>query len=410
MAGAAIGVSHLVQSTRAGAEYGFQLVGLILVANLLKFPFLEVGPRYALASGRNLLHGYARLGSWALWVYALFTLGTMFIIMAALSLFTASLALSILPIDLDSRVLAVFIQLLCVLLLLVGKYHLLQRAIRWIMAILFISSLMAFVLVLWNGPVANPFEVPQTNWLEPVHFAFLLALMGWMPIPLDAAVWHSIWALEHRAEMGKGSHPISGALEPFTLKESLRDFNIGYLFASVLALLFVTLGAYVMYGSGTSFPESGAGFANQLITLYTSALGSAAFPVIATAAFFTMFSTTLTVMDSFPRVWQAFYALFLKQKANRTHKLHRAYQISMIALVIGSTILLFWFLASFKSLVDLATTLSFLTAPILAFIHYRLVQYELPIKYQWNGWRLWLARMGMLFLTVFAVVYLLQIV
>ncbi|HOI33480.1 MAG TPA: hypothetical protein PLC47_11975, partial [Bacteroidales bacterium] len=47
-AGAAIGVSHLVQSTRAGAEFGFDLMWVLLATNLLKFPFFEVGSRYVL--------------------------------------------------------------------------------------------------------------------------------------------------------------------------------------------------------------------------------------------------------------------------------------------------------------------------------------------------------------------------
>ena len=43
-AGAAIGVSHLVQSTRAGAVAGFGLAGTILLALILKYPFFEFGP------------------------------------------------------------------------------------------------------------------------------------------------------------------------------------------------------------------------------------------------------------------------------------------------------------------------------------------------------------------------------
>ena len=56
-AAAAIGVSHLVQSTRAGASYGFQLLWLIFVINLFKYPFFEFGPRYAAATGETLLRG-----------------------------------------------------------------------------------------------------------------------------------------------------------------------------------------------------------------------------------------------------------------------------------------------------------------------------------------------------------------
>ena len=38
-AGAAIGVSHLVQSTRAGADFGWGLLWALLLANLMKYPF-----------------------------------------------------------------------------------------------------------------------------------------------------------------------------------------------------------------------------------------------------------------------------------------------------------------------------------------------------------------------------------
>ena len=46
MASAAIGGSHLVSSTQAGALYGWQLVGLLLLVNLMKYPFFRFGPQY----------------------------------------------------------------------------------------------------------------------------------------------------------------------------------------------------------------------------------------------------------------------------------------------------------------------------------------------------------------------------
>ena len=44
LAGAAIGVSHLVQATRAGADYGFVLIWALVLACVSKYPFLEFGP------------------------------------------------------------------------------------------------------------------------------------------------------------------------------------------------------------------------------------------------------------------------------------------------------------------------------------------------------------------------------
>lgn len=401
MAGAAIGVSHLVQSTRAGAEFGFQLVALVILVNVLKYPFLEIGPRYALVRGQNMLHAYRELGNWALWVYGVFTAGTMFIIMAALSLFCGSLAASFIPIEIPVIYYAGLVQVSCMLLLLGGKYHLLNSLIRWIMAILFISSISAFLLTLWNGPVANPLEYDGDLW-EVGSITFMLALMGWMPIPLDAAVWHSIWAVEHGKELNK--YDTVKQEESFSLKDSLWDFNFGYAFAALLSLVFLTLGAFVMYGSGSSFSSTATGFATQLIELYTVSLGSWSYFIIATAAFVTMFSTCLTVMDSIPRVWEAYYWL---PKADRVHKrkeADRIYAFTMLTLFGGSMLILVFFLNSFKALIDLATILSFLIAPVLAFINYKVMK-KLPEAFQWKPAMRMLALLGIAFLSVFAAIY-----
>ena len=59
-AGAAVGVSHLVQATRAGADFGLTLVWLVVLANVLKYPAFEAGARYTAATGQSLLEGYRR--------------------------------------------------------------------------------------------------------------------------------------------------------------------------------------------------------------------------------------------------------------------------------------------------------------------------------------------------------------
>ena len=129
-----------------------------------------------------------------------------------------------------------------------------------------------------------PANLTPTIW-NVAGVSFLIALMGWMPIPIDAAAWHSLWSLE-RIKQTK--------YKP-KLKECLVDFNIGYIGAGVLALGFLFLGALVMYGSGEEYATSGTLFASQLIGLYTTNLGDWAYPIIIICAFSTMFSTTLTV-------------------------------------------------------------------------------------------------------------------
>ena len=82
-AGAAIGVSHLVQSTRAGADYGWGLLWALLLVNLFKYPFFQFGQRYAAATGETLLDGYKRMGKGVLVTYYILNFATMFTIQAA---------------------------------------------------------------------------------------------------------------------------------------------------------------------------------------------------------------------------------------------------------------------------------------------------------------------------------------
>ena len=79
-AGAAIGVSHLVQSTRAGADFGWGLLWALVLTNLFKYPFFQAGPRFAIATGKSLLEGYFNLGKGYLWVYFILNFVTMFTI------------------------------------------------------------------------------------------------------------------------------------------------------------------------------------------------------------------------------------------------------------------------------------------------------------------------------------------
>ena len=60
---AAIGGSHLVWATRAGAEYGWTLLDLFYWLTFLKFPFFYFGQHYTASTGESLLSGYKRQGS-----------------------------------------------------------------------------------------------------------------------------------------------------------------------------------------------------------------------------------------------------------------------------------------------------------------------------------------------------------
>lgn len=395
MAAAAIGVSHLVQSTRAGATYGLAMIWAVALANIFKYPFLEYGPRYAIATGESMIEDYRRLGKWAIGIYIFFTLGTVFVIQAAVTVVSATLAAELTGLALSPLIWSMVLLAICIILLISGQYSALDGAIKLIMVVLAISTVVAFGAALFQGP---QYEI--TNYYPDIWnvagISFLIALMGWMPIPIDAAAWHSLWSLERQKQT---------RYKP-KLKEGLLDFNIGYIGAAVLALGFLGLGTLVMYGSGEGFAPSGTVFAGQLISLYTESLGGWAYGIIIICAFTTMFSTTFTVADAYPRVMCRFLEVLKPETFNEENHL-RNYRILLIATPVFSLSVLYFMGDAFTLLIDFATTLSFLTAPVLAYINYRLVTADhMPEACKPNPWLRWLSWGGMLFLTGFALLYL----
>ncbi len=355
-AGAAIGVSHLVQSTRAGADFGFGLLWALLLVNIIKYPFFQFGPRYASATGKSLLDGYLKLGKPVLWLYFFITLGTMFTIQTAVTIVTAGLAVQLFGITSDIAVWSVAITFFCAAILAIGRYRILDKLMKVIIIVLTFSTLIAVffafresVSTLGSGPLNNLKQVLPVN---AASMAFLIAFMGWMPAPLDISIWHSLWTLE-KGERGKEA-----------IQSSIFDFNVGYTGTIVLGICFMTLGALVMYGSGETFSSQGGVFADQLIRMYTASMGDWAAVIIGIAAFTTMFSTTLTTLDASPRAAAKTTSLlgFGLKKGG--------YLFWLSILIVGTCMILFFLISEMGFLVKLATIFSFLTAPFYAICNY----------------------------------------
>lgn len=396
-AGAAIGVSHLVQSTRAGAIYGFQLIGILLLINLFKYPFFEFGPRYASSTGESLLHGYKRLGKWALILYLVLTVATMFTLQAAITVVTAGLFSSVFPDLFNINTWTILILITGTFIVAFGQYSLLDKIIKFIIILLALSTIIAVFSAFTKGYNPNPEFIKNFNW-EFTDIALLIAFAGWMPSAIDISVWHSFWTIAKRKE---------GKYIP-SLKESLFDFNVGYIGTAVLSLGFLSLGALVMYGSGESFSANGTAFASQLINLFTSSLGSWAYIIIAIAALTTMSSTTLTCLDAYPRVLKpATELLFPKLNVSDADKWNWLSWFWMIFLLVGTMLIIIFFLKGMSFLVDLATTLSFLTAPILGYLNFKVVRGKnVPLEDHPKLWLKILSWIGLIVLTGFGVYYI----
>lgn len=388
-AGAAIGVSHLVYSTRAGADYGWGLLWAFLIINIFKYPFFEFGPRYAVATGETLLDGYKKIGKNYLWFYAVLNAANMFTIQAAVTIVTAGLAAHFFGISANLSIWGSIIIIICSLLLVIGKYSLLDKLMKFIIIILSFCTFLALILAFYNS---NEFPSSVQVIPEGSGLLFLIAFMGWMPAPMDISIWHSIWSVEKQKE-----------IKNISLKETLYDFNVGYVTTILLGLLFMGLGALVMFNTEVEFSNKGLVFSGQLIDLYTSNLGESFAGIISLAAFTTMFSTTITTLDASPRAFSKTIQLIYKDDKDY-------YLFFLIILSVG-TIGIFLFLQSEMGfLVQVATVLSFLTTPFFAWMNLKLVTSSfMPQKFQPKKVLVIFSWFGFVFLSAFTIGYLISL-
>ena len=389
-AGAAVGVSHLVQSTRAGADFGFGLLWALLIAGIFKYPFFQFGPRYAAATGETLLDGYKKLGKGVLAISYGISFITMFFIQAAVTIVTAGLAVNLFG-TFDMVTWSLIITIVSILILLVGKYKLLDGLMKYVILVLTVCTLIAVSVALIKTEQA--FDFTQIIPKGTIEITFLIAFLGWMPAPLDISIWQSIWSLEKEKT----------TFQKITPKQAIFDFNVGYMGTIFLAVCFVVLGALVMNNSGEIFSSKGGDFAGQLISLYTENLGGSAYVFIAIAAFTTMFSTTITTLDASPR------AMSIATRLLFPTRIKLKYWFWIVLLATGTYIILRYFKEDMGLMVKIATILSFLTAPFYSILNYILITGKhTPKEHQPSIYFKILSICGIIFLVGFSVWFILN--
>ena len=377
-AGAAIGTSHLVQSTRAGALFGLGFLGVVVFANLVKYQAFRAGPLYASVTGESLIAGYARLGLWVVVVVALVMLGVQAIIIAATAITTAGIGLALLQTlefhsTFDPRIVGVGLLVLAAMLVRSGGYKLLERINRICVILLSLCTVLATALALpavqWN------FSLEPFASMEVEVFVFAVAVMGFMPSALDLSVIHSLWSVEKYQQ--QNTHDAS------TVADTLFDFRIGYIGSALLAICFLLMGAGVMHPTGIQPVTDAPGFALQILTLYTSTLGTWSGWVVGICALAVMFSTLLAVVDGMPRM-QVACLREINPKLNLNVSM---YWVTGV-LVFAAAFVLLRLMGSFTAFIDVVTITSFVLAPLFALLNHLLMTRDpVPSIYHLAGFR-----------------------
>ena len=337
------------------------------------------------------------MGKWSLWLYFAITLTTMFTVTAAVTYVTVALIAALTGLESNTFILIQVTVLygLIVVWLLLGKFKALDKLIKIIAGSFVIALLVAIVALFLNKPQHAVSPVVTTVLADHNKFIFVIALMGWMPTAVDLSAWNSIWTVERMKETGSRS----------TLRQVLLDFKIGYWTSAVLAILFLMLGAELMFYQGAVFPNPPAAFSAKLISLFTQQVGAWSYVLVAVATIGVMLSTSITVFDGYAR------AMSVSCDLLGGTRLYTQYSTWLILTATGGLVVILFFNQQLKLLVDVATIISFMVAPVVAILNLRLVNsaqvpvYSKPGKFM----QLW-ALVGIFFLVAFTLLFLFSMI
>lgn len=357
MATAAIGGSHLVASTQAGANYGWQLALLVLLVNLLKYPFFRAGVSYTISTGQTLQTGYRDMGKGYLGVALGLNCISAVVNAAALLMFAASLLGYFMPVALPMAALAGIVLAAILFILLAGHFAALDNVAKVIMVLLVVATVTATLVAISNGPVAPDDYVSPSPWTM-ASIGFLVVTMGWMPAPIEISAITSLWLKRQCKDTA------------VTPRSALFDFNLGYFTTMLLALVFLALGALVLHGSGQNLASGSIGFAQQLVDLYANTIGEWSRWLIALIAFLCIFGSALTVYDGYSRAVAEAIMLFKGSAAASS----AVFTKTLIGVAVISFSIVLFFKSALLAMLSFAMTLAFVTTPMFAWLNHRLVR------------------------------------
>lgn len=391
MASAAIGGSHLIASTQAGALYGWQLALIIVLTNLFKYPFFRFSAHYTLDTGKSLIEGYAEKSRVYLWVFLILSFAAATINAGAVAVVTAAIVKMALPgLALSTGAVAALIMLSCLIILGTGQYKALDNVSKIIVVSLTIATVVAAGIAVSRGMQMQPDFIEPTPWTL-AGLGFIIALMGWMPAPIEISAINSLWVTAKQK------------ISPSSYRDGMFDFDVGYITSAVLAVVFLALGAYVQYGNGEQVQMAGGKYVGQLISMYAVTIGEWARPLVAFIAFACMYGTTITVVDGYARALSESVRLV----RGKTEPVGSKELFGWFVWVAGTGMaVILWFNSAMAELLKFAMITAFLAAPVFAWLNYRLVKADK--KHKIGAAMETLSIIGLIYLIGFAVLFILN--
>jgi manganese transport protein len=304
-----VGSGELIVTPRLGAAAGFSLLWFIILSCVLKV-FVQVElARFTISNGVSTLEALNSLPgprlrvSWVVWLWILMYVGTVFQVGGIVG--GIALVLSALGSDWSPRVWAIVVAASCAILLVLGRYRLVESLSTLMVFLFTVCTLIAVAVLQWT-----PYRIAAADVLSgltfalPVSFTTAFAAFGITGVGASELIYYPYWCLEKGYARHVGPReetPEWLARARGWLRVMSVDAWVSLVIYTAATVAFYLLGAAVLHAKALAVTDSAV--IDTLAHMYRESFGAWGLWVFLTGAFAVLYSTFYVATASNARLF-----------------------------------------------------------------------------------------------------------
>jgi Mn2+/Fe2+ NRAMP family transporter len=339
-----VGSGELIVTPKLGAEEGFKLLWFIIFGCLLKvFVQIELG-RYAITRGRTTLEALDSLPgprlavSWVLWLW----LGMYLCLVPQVAGMVGGVATSLklggvtgVPVS----ALAILIGSTCAILLLIGRYRLVETSSTIMVGIFTLTTMIAVGALQFTEFAVTPAQIASGfSFQLPDSMITAFGAFGIIGVGASELIYYPYWCLEKGYARRTGPDDGTAAWKDRArgwLRVMRIDAWISFFVYTAATVAFYLLGAAILHAKQLKV-ESGR-MIETLSQMYLSAFGQWSFYLFLVGAIVVLFSTIFGATASNARLLADALSIFGLRKYRDAEDRLRWVKISCVILPVAFT-------------------------------------------------------------------------
>lgn len=338
-----VGSGELIVTPKLGAAEGFHLLWFIILGCFIKvFVQIELG-RFAVSKGlttleaMNLMPGPRFIVSWLLWLWVLMYLALIFQVAGMIGGLASVFSLAGAP--MSHSMLAIVTGASCAVLLVIGRYKLVEVVSTALVVIFTIATLIAVGAV-----QTTPYAISGTQIVEglkfhlPSSFTTAFAAFGIIGVGASELIYYPYWCLEkgYAKYVGPLDHTASWVERAKGWLRIMKiDAWLSFAIYTTATLAFFLLGASVLHAKGLVVADNK--MIETLSYMYRDTFGEWSYWVFLLGAFAVLYSTVFGATASNSRLLADALSIFGIVKYATPADRYRMVQFGCVLLPIAFT-------------------------------------------------------------------------